>query len=137
MTLAKLTRRTVETVHPTASCVEAAQRMRDAGVGSVIVAESDRPLGIVTDRDLAVRVIAAGLQPDRVTVGQIMSGRPIFVSEGRDLGEVLQLMRDLTVRRMPVVDADQRLVGVVSLDDVILALSGSLALVAETIEKEM
>jgi len=137
VTLAKLTRRTVETVHPTASCVEAAQRMRDAGVGSVIVAESDRPLGIVTDRDLAVRVIAAGLQPDRVTVGQIMSGRPIFVSEGRDLGEVLQLMRDLTVRRMPVVDADQRLVGVVSLDDVILALSGSLALVAETIEKEM
>ena len=137
MTLAKLTRRTVETVHPTASCVEAAQRMRDAGVGSVIVAESDRPLGIVTDRDLAVRVIAAGLQPDRVTVGQIMSGRPIFVSEGRDLGEVLQLMRDLTVRRMPVVDADQRLVGVVSLDDVILALSGSLALVAETIEKEL
>jgi len=137
VTLAKLTRRTVETVHPTASCVEAAQRMRDAGVGSVIVAESDRPLGIVTDRDLAVRVIAAGLQPDRVTVGQIMSGRPIFVSEGRDLGEVLQLMRDLTVRRMPVVDADQRLVGVVSLDDVILALSGSLALVAETIEKEL
>ncbi len=137
MNLAKLTRRAVETVPPTASCVEAAQRMRDAGVGSVIVAESDRPLGIVTDRDLAVRVIAAGLQPDRVTVGQIMSGRPIFVSEGRELGEVIELMRDLAVRRMPVVDADQRLVGVVSLDDVILALSGSLALVAETIEKEM
>jgi CBS domain-containing protein len=132
-----LIRRSVETVHPSATCVEAARLMRDAAVGSVIVAENDRPLGVVTDRDLAVRVIAAGLDPERVSVRQVMSSRPIFVSEDRDLAEVLELMRDLAVRRMPVIDANQRLVGVVSLDDVILALSGSLAMVAETIEKEM
>lgn len=137
MSIAKLIRRSVETVHPAASCVEAARVMRDAAVGSVIVAESGRPLGVVTDRDLAVRVIAAGLDPAAVSVREIMSSRPIFVSRDRDLAEVLELMRDLAVRRMPVVDAEQRLVGVVSLDDVILALSGSLAMVAETIEKEM
>jgi CBS domain-containing protein len=135
--LTNLIRRSVETIDPTASCVEAARQMRDARVGSIVVADQGRPLGMVTDRDLALRVIAAGLEAEKVSVRQIMSARPIFVTEDRDLGEVLELMRDLAVRRIPVIDAEQRLVGVVSLDDLILGLSGSLALVAETIEKEM
>ena len=137
MSIAKLVRRAVETVPPHATCTEAARRMRDADVGSVIVVEGGRPLGILTDRDLVVRVLAAGQDPEKLAVGDVMSHKPIFVLQTRDVATVLELMRDLAIRRIPVVDEDHKLVGVVALDDVILALSSELAAVAETIRKEM
>jgi len=137
MNIGTLVRRAVEIVSPGTSCRQAALRMRDADVGSVIVAEHGRPLGIVTDRDLALRVVASGDDPEKVTVQDIMSRKPLFVAQTRDVSYVLELMRDMAVRRIPVVDDEQRLVGVVALDDVILALSSQLAAVAETIRKEM
>jgi len=137
MSIGKLVRRTVETVSAHATCSAAARRMRDADVGSVIVVEAGRPLGIVTDRDLVLRVIATSGDPEKICVGDVMSRKPIFVSQSRDVSYVLELMRDLAVRRIPVVDDDHKLVGVVALDDVILALSSELAAVAETIRKEI
>jgi CBS domain-containing protein len=137
MSIGHLIRRTVESVPPETRCVDAARRMRDADVGSVIVTEAGRPLGIVTDRDLVVRVIATGGDAEKLTVRDVMSRKPIFVSQSRDVGYVLELMRDMAVRRIPVVDDHQQLVGVVALDDIVLALSSELASVAETIRKEM
>lgn len=137
MNIGKLVRRAIESVPATTSCAEAARRMRGADVGSVIVAEAGRPLGIVTDRDLVVRVLATGGDADKLTVGDVMSRKPVFVSHTRDVAYVLELMRDLAVRRIPVVDENHQLVGVVALDDIILSLSGELAAVAETIRKEM
>lgn len=137
MNIGRLVRRDVEAVSASMSCTEAARRMRDAGVGSLIVAESGRPLGIVTDRDLVVRVIATGADPEKLAVADVMSRKPIFVSQTRDVPYVLALMRDMAARRIPVVDENQQLVGVVALDDVILSLSSELAAVAETIRKEM
>jgi CBS domain-containing protein len=84
-----------------------------------------------------VRVIATGQDPAKLGVGDVMSRKPIFVLQTRDVADVLELMRDLAVRRIPVVDEDHKLVGVVALDDVILALSSELAAVADTIRKEM
>ncbi len=137
MNIGHLVRRAVEAVPATASCSEAARRMRDASVGSVIVVEAGRPLGIVTDRDLVVRVLATGGDAEKLSVADVMSRKPIFVSQTRDVAYVLELMRDLAVRRIPVVDDEQQLVGVVALDDVILSLSGQLSAVADTIRKEM
>jgi len=137
MNIGSLVRRAVETVPAATSCTEAARRMRDADVGSVIVAEAGRPLGIVTDRDLVVRVLATGADPEKLSVSDVMSRKPIFVSQTRDVPYVLELMRDMAVRRIPVVDDNHQLVGVVALDDVILALSSEFAAVAETIRKEM
>jgi CBS domain-containing protein len=137
MNIGHLVRRAVETVPATTPCTEAARRMRDADVGSVIVAEAGRPLGIVTDRDLVVRVLATGGDAEKLTVGDVMSRKPIFVSQTRDVPYVLELMRDMAVRRIPVVDDNHQLVGVVALDDIILSVSSELAAVAETIRKEM
>jgi CBS domain-containing protein len=137
MNIGKLVRRATESVPPATSCAEAARRMRGADVGSVIVAEAGRPLGIVTDRDLVLRVLATGGDPDKLTVGDVMSRKPVFVSATRDVAYVLELMRDLAVRRIPVVDENHQLVGVVALDDIILSLSNEFAAVAETIRKEM
>ena len=137
MNIRSLMKRRVETLPPRASATEAARVMRDARVGSVIVAVEERPVGVVTDRDLVLRVLAPGLDPARVALAEVMSPRPVFVAETAEVSYVLELMRDLAVRRVPVVDASQTLVGVVSLDDLILSLASDLGAVAETIRKEM
>jgi CBS domain-containing protein len=137
MQVGNLIRRAVESVAPGSSCLDAARRMRDMGVGSLVVAEKRRPLGVLTDRDLVVRVLARGLDPEKVSVGEVMSERPIFVSQTRDVHTVLEVMRDEGVRRVPVVDENHELVGVVALDDLILAISGNLSAVADAIRKEL
>jgi CBS domain-containing protein len=137
MQIGNLIRRAVESLPPSASCLEAARRMRDMGVGSLVVAEKKRPLGVLTDRDLVIRVLARGLDPEKVTVGEVMSERPIFVSQTRDVSTVLEVMRDEGVRRVPVVDEHHELVGVVALDDLVLAISGNLGAIADVIRKEL
>lgn len=137
MNISSLVRGTAETLGANASCVEAARLMRDTRVGCVVVAEERRPIGVVTDRDIAVRVVAERRDPQQVRLGEVMSPRPVFLAQTADVAWALQLMRDLAVRRIPVVDDSHELVGMVSLDDVIIALAGELGAVAETIRKEM
>ena len=137
MNVGALVRRDPETVTPDTTCAEAARRMRDARVGSLVVTEARRPLGVLTDRDLVTRVMAAGGNPDALRVRDAMSERPIFVSESSDVAAALQLMRDLAVRRLPVVDESRELIGVVSLDDVILSLASHATAVADLIRKEL
>jgi CBS domain-containing protein len=131
-----LVQREPATVAPDAPCAAAARQMRDAGMGSLVVVEDGQPIGMLTDRDLVVRVLAAGLDAEKVRVRDAMSERPIFVTDSWDAGAVLRLMRDLAVRRVPVVDERRALVGVVSLDDLLVALADQLAAVAELVRKE-
>ena len=104
------------TVPSTATVVEAARAMRDADVGDVIVVDDRRLHGILTDRDIVVRVIAEGRQAAATTVGDICSRERATVSPNDDVGEALALMRDKALRRLPVVDGDHP-VGMVSLGD--------------------
>ncbi len=101
----------------------------------MIVTEERRPLGVLTDRDLVVRVIAAGSDPDELSVTEAMSDQPIFVAESCDAIAALGLMRDLAIRRVAVVNEQRELVGVISLDDVILALAQDLDAIAELVSK--
>lgn len=137
MAIERLIKRPPSMVPGTATCAEAARRMREEEVGSLVVVDHERPVGIVTDRDLVVRVLAESRDPAAVPVGEVMTGMPVFASSTRGLDDVIQLMRDLAVRRVPVVDEHQRAIGMVSLDDVVLLLSEQLAAIAETIRKEM
>jgi CBS domain-containing protein len=136
MNVGALIRRKPETLPPSATCAEAACLMRDARVGSVVIAEQGRPLGMLTDRDLVLRVVAEGKRPEKISVGEVMTERPIFVADSCDLVAALQLMSDLAVRRVPIIDDKRTVIGVVSLDDVILALAKNLGAVAELIRKE-
>ena len=101
-----------------ASVVEAARAMRDGDFGSVIVVrEPGRVVcGVVTDRDIAIRVVAEGVEPKMVTLGDICQGDVVTVSPQDPVDKVAQLMREKAIRRIPVVE-DGRLVGVVSLGD--------------------
>lgn len=136
MTIADLVRREAETIDPGAACAEAALAMKIAGVGSLVVVEEGRPIGIVTDRDLVVSVMAEGADPKAVRVRDAMSSKPIFLSETRGIDRALDAMADLEVRRLPIVDDEQKLIGVVALDDLLVLLAGQLSRAVETIEKE-
>jgi CBS domain-containing protein len=110
--------------------------LRDEGVGCVVVSEDERPLGIVTDRDLVVRVMASGLDPDKTSLRDVMSGEPVFLAGERSIDQVIAIMRDEHIRRVPVVDAHGRLEGVLTLDDLLPLLAGQLGDLAETIRAE-
>jgi CBS domain-containing protein len=137
MPIERLIKRPVQSLPPTASCADAARLMRDANVGSVVVTRDGRPLGIVTDRDLAVRVIADGVDARQVPISEIMSGEPIFLSGERDISQVVAIMRDLGVRRIPIVDGEGMLSGVVALDDLVLLLADQLTGLAQCIRHEV
>jgi CBS domain-containing protein len=107
----------VVTVRPDASIQQIARLMRDEDIGSVPVVEDDWLIGIVTDRDIVVRGLAEAKSLEQVDARAVMSGRTLYCFADQPVDEVLANMGDLQVRRMPVVDRDKRLVGVVSIGD--------------------
>lgn len=126
MTIESLLSRPVSTLSPRATCAEAARRMRRQNIGSVVIEEDGAPVGIVTDRDLAVRVIAEELNPAELTVDKIMSPFPAFLSPQRDLRSALEVMLEMGVRRLPAVNSKGRVIGIVSLDDILIELAAQL-----------
>jgi CBS domain-containing protein len=110
------------TVGPDASVVEAARSMASEDVGSLPVVEGDRLVGVLTDRDIAVRVVAEGKDPSSTSVADVASKDPVTVEPGQDLDGALNEMARSQVRRLPVVDGG-RLVGIVAQADVARELS--------------
>jgi len=114
------------TVPPDASAVDAAKVMQneDAGVGP-IVEDDGRLVGVVTDRDIALRVVAEGREPDSTKVAEIASQNLATVDPQQDIDEALRLMAEHQVRRLPVVEEDGRLVGILAQADVARHLDAS------------
>ena len=106
----------VQTIRPDQTAQEAAAFMLSADAGSIPVTEGDKLIGMITDRDIAVRGVAKGHGPD-TPVRDLMSSGIISVNIDDDLGSVASKMSDAQVRRLPVVDGEQRLCGIVSLGD--------------------
>lgn len=97
---------------------EAARLMRDEDVGLIPVVEGERLVGTVTDRDIALRVVAEGKTAESTTVGEIASREIVTIDPQQDLDEALRLMARHQVRRLPVVEGDGTLVGIVAQADV-------------------
>jgi CBS domain-containing protein len=107
--------KTVEATEPVAA---AAKIMRDEDVGIIPIVEGQRLIGTVTDRDIAIRVVAEGKDAQSTTVRDIASTQLVTIDPQQDLDEALRLMAQHQVRRLPVVEEDGRLVGVVAQADV-------------------
>jgi CBS domain-containing protein len=110
----------VRTASPSQSLAEAAQLMKSDDVGSIAIVEEGRLVGIVTDRDIAIRAVAEGVDPSAVTIAEVASRDLVTVEPDRDLDEALALMARHQVRRLPVVEEDGRLVGILAQADVAL-----------------
>jgi CBS domain-containing protein len=100
------------------SVAYAAKMMRDEDVGLAPVVEGDKLIGTLTDRDIAIRVVAEGKDSDQTTVREVASTNVVTIDPQQDLDEALRLMAKHQVRRLPVVEEDGRLVGVVAQADV-------------------
>ena len=105
-----------QTVEAKTTLSEAARTMRDNGIGDVIVTDGGRPIGIVTDRDIAVKVVADGRDPNTTRVREVSEGSLVTVTPTDTVREAMSRMRDKDIRRLPVVEG-QRVIGVVSLGD--------------------
>ena len=119
MTAGRITTRDCDGVDCFANVRSAAQRMLQRNVGSLVVVDSEqRPIGIVTDRDLALRVVGLGRDADSTPVAEIMTADPESVTERTAIADVIARMSKAGCRRMPVVDDDGALVGMITVDDV-------------------
>lgn len=121
---------TPATALPTETIAACARRMHAEHVGCLIVVEKNDdslfPVGMLTDRDIAIEVVAFGLDPNALTAGDVMSEKPAVVEEDDDLLDVLARMRERGARRLPVTRPDGALAGVIALDNVLEALGAQL-----------
>lgn len=137
MSVGKICVRSTDLVKPNESVEVAAHRMLDRNVGSlVVVNDRDEPIGIITDRDLTVRVLALAKDAATTTVGEVMTREVRVVSEDTTIEEALRVMRWGPYRRLPVVDKNKRLVGLVSLDDILNLLSEEFGTIRRLLDKE-
>ncbi|WP_457550020.1 CBS domain-containing protein [Archaeoglobus sp.] len=127
--------REVCTVDKNATLLEASKRMMEFGVGSVVVIEDGRPIGIVTEKDILYKVVSKNKLPSKVKIGEIMSKPLITIKPTTSLREATDIMRKMKIRRLPVVDDNGNLVGIVT-DNDILSVAMDLGEFAELLKNE-
>jgi CBS domain-containing protein len=127
MRVGEICNREVVVIDEERSIKEAAMVMREYHVGDVLIVREQygkqTPVGILTDRDIALGIVANGTDPESVSVGDAMSSDLTTVSEDDDLMHVIEVMREHGIRRVPVTDPEETLVGIMTVDDVLDLLS--------------
>lgn len=118
-------------IDPDASLADIAERMDRDDIGALPVGENDRLIGMVTDRDIVVRGFAGHADPLQLTARDVMSEPILYCTANEELGDAVRLMERMQVRRLPVIDENRRMVGMLSLGDV--AAAGPASLTVETL----
>lgn len=136
MSLGNLCRREVVVVSQGTPIKEAVKFMEEKNIGSVVVVGGGKPLGIATDRDILLRVVNKGLDPEKSSVDDVMTKEIVTLKEGMGLFEALEQVKGKGIRRFPIVDAKGNLKGIMTLDDIIYLLGKEMADVASIIERE-
>ncbi len=130
----------VECCSPRTTALEAAHVMRRKHTGDLVVIDDDAdqpaPLGIITDRDIVVEVLGKGLDPATTTIGSLIRTPVVVADAAEDSAQVLERMRTHGVRRIPVVGAGGKLVGIVTVDDMLKRLAADAALLTEVVSQE-
>jgi len=134
MSLERFCKEPVVTIQPAQSVRDAARKMRDRHVGAVLVVDDDRPVGILTDRDIVMRAIIEGRDPNTTPVRDVMSGSLTVVGSDQRIDDAVIAIRTAGVRRLPIVDAAGRAIGIVTLDDLVVLMAGELNLVAGAVQ---
>ena len=108
----------VEVIAPNASVRDAAMKMKDLDVGAIPVCDGQKLTGLVTDRDITVRAIAEGRNPADMKVSEIMSGDIAYCFEEDDIEKAAEVMESKQIRRLPILNRDKKLAGIISLGDI-------------------
>jgi CBS domain-containing protein len=137
MSVGRICVREVDTAEPDESVAVVAQRMHQRAVGTlVVVNNASQVVGIVTDRDLVSRVLAKGLSPVETVLREVMTMAPKTVSEETPIESALLIMRSGKFRRIPVVDHRNKLLGLVTLDDVLMLLAEEFTQIGRLLQRE-
>lgn len=140
MAIGKICNREVVFARRDNTVKEAAQLMREYHVGDLVVVDQSEgkpvPSGIITDRDIVVGVVAKGLEPDALRVGDVMGAELVIARETDGVSETIELMRSKGVRRVPIVDARGGLVGIVTADDILDLLAEEMMALAKMVSRE-
>ncbi len=136
MSLDRICSKTVVTISADATVLEAAKLMQSNHIGCLVVIDDSRPTGILTDRDIVLKLVVREHKPAETAVKEIMTTNPTMVNVNYDLLDAVRLMRSRGVRRLPIVDEHRHLLGIVTMDDVLTALGAEVGDLAGTVEKE-
>lgn len=135
MPVTDIARRQVVTAKPNTPVTELAAQLRDSRVGSIVIEENGGPVGIVTDRDLTVRVLAENLDPGETTAADVMTRDPATVTSDAGIFDVIDTMLSNGVRRIPLVE-DGRIDGIITHDDLTRLLAEEARELAAVVESE-
>ncbi|HXV79040.1 MAG TPA: CBS domain-containing protein [Candidatus Binatia bacterium] len=136
MSLERVCGKTVMTISPDATVAEAAKLMQSKHIGCLVVIDESRPVGILTNRDIVLKVVASEKKPTETVVKKIMTANPTMVNVNYDLLDAVRLMHNRGVRRLPVVDEHRHLVGIITMDDLLTVFSAEVANLAGAVQKE-
>ena len=124
----------VEVIAPEATLQQAAAKMRRLNIGPLPVCDGDQLVGMLTDRDITVRAVAEGCDPTSTTVREAMTPDIAYCFDDQAIEDAIQMMEQYQIRRLPILDRDKRLVGMVSLGDLAVS-SGDQQQVGETLKQ--
>jgi CBS domain-containing protein len=132
-----IVREQVVSAAPDTTLTDMAQLMEEEDVGSVVVVEEDQPRGIVTDRDITIEVVAQAQDATSRTAADVMSKDLVTVDIDSGIFDVIRAMEEASVRRIPAVDSDGHLTGIVTFDDFVVLLGRELKLLGDVVEAEI
>jgi CBS domain-containing protein len=136
MNVQRIFQTSVDTATPDESAFQAAERMHQRTVGALVVVSPDEsPIGIVTDRDLAIRVVAAGRDPYTTPIREVMTADLKTAAADASIDAALTMMNRGGFRRLPIVDKKGRLAGMVALDDIVMLMSEELGRVGGILKR--
>jgi CBS domain-containing protein len=136
MSLMNFCRKSVVRISSDASSVEACRLMQEKNVGCLIVERDGKLCGILTDRDIALRVAGAQKNPQETSILEIMTPDPIRISVDKDLHHLTSLMHTYHVRRVPIVNGYDTALGIVTLDDLIAQMGSNMSEISKAISEE-
>lgn len=138
MSLESLCRREIICVRTSDKVIAATKLMEEKNVGSVVVVSEDKPVGIMTDRDVMIRLVNKGLDPEKIPVSDVMSVEIITLNQNTGLYDALEQIKESksSVRRFPIVDENGSIKGIITLDDVVYLLGKEMSDVSSIIESE-
>ena len=136
MTVYTCAQTNVLSVKPDATVRFVAGLMKEKNIGCIVITENHKPVGIVTDRDIALRDETLCEDPDTTLISSIMTRDIVTIRKDTGIFEAIQVMKSAGVRRMPIIDASGRLVALLTIDDLIRLLARELSDIARIIGKE-
>jgi CBS domain-containing protein len=137
MQIREIMTREVDVIRPDASVRDAALKMKELDVGAIPVCDGQKLAGLVTDRDITVRAVAEGRDPSEVQVAEVMSADIAYCFEDETIEQAANLMESKQIRRLPILDRNKQLAGIISLGDISVRTEGSRQkdLAAESLEE--